>query len=154
MAARGNIKGMIGYLRANMDRGRVSCPLTNALVYFFIRSGELESAEKVVTEAMGKGDGSAGALALLAYIAQGREEWENAETLYRRAIDLEPSLAPTLGVNIAGMLIQGTPGSMRPQGLLEAALESGSGPSRSAVHLNLAMLELERATTPGPGSTP
>jgi hypothetical protein len=75
-----------------MDPRRVSCPLTNALVYFYIRSGDLDAAEKIVTEAMGRGDGSGGAVAQLAYIAQVREEWENAENLYRRAMELEPSL--------------------------------------------------------------
>ena len=140
MAARGRILEMTEYLRANMDPRRVSCPLTNALVYFYIRSGDLDAAEKIVTEAMGRGDGSGGAVAQLAYIAQGREEWENAENLYRRAMELEPSLAATLGMNVAGMLIQRNTRLDEAEKLLEKALESREGPSRSAVHLNLSML--------------
>jgi len=146
MAARGNITGMIGYLRANMDKGRVSCPLTNALVYFYIRSGDLDSAERIVTDAMGMGDSSGGALAQLAYIAQGRNEWENAEKLYRKAMEAEPALAPTLGMNIAGSLIQRNTRLDEAEDLLNRALESGNGPSRSSVHLNLAMLNTLRGS--------
>lgn len=140
MAARGNIRGMTEYLRANMDGSRVSCPLTNALVYFFIRAGDLDSAEKIVTEAMGRGDGSGGAVAQLAYIAQGRGESENAEKLYERAMELEPSLAPTLRMNIAGMLVQRNTRLDEAERLLQDALEAHGGPSKSSVHLNLAML--------------
>ncbi|MFO7625807.1 MAG: hypothetical protein R6V62_00950 [Candidatus Fermentibacteraceae bacterium] len=146
MAARGNITAMTGYLRANMDRGRVSCPLTNALVYFYIRSGDLDSAEKIVTDAMGRGDSSGGALAQLAYIAQGRSEWENAEKLYRKAMEAEPSLAPTLGMNIAGSLIQRNTRLDEAEDLLNQALDSENGPSRSSVHLNLAMLNSLRGS--------
>lgn len=140
MAARGRIQEMISYLRANMDKSRVSCPLTNALVYFFIRAGDLDSAEKIVTEAMGRGDSSGGAVAQMAYIAQGRGEWENAEKLYLRAMELEPSLAPALRMNVAGMLIQGNVRLGEAETLLQEALEAPGGPSKSSVHLNLAML--------------
>lgn len=146
MAARGNITGMTRYLRANMDRGKVSCPLTNALVYFYIRSGDLDSAERIVTDAMGRGDNSGGALAQLAYIAQGRNEWDNAEKLYRKAMEAEPTLAPTLGMNIAGSLIHRNTRLDEAEELLERALESENGPSRSAVHLNLAMLHSLRGS--------
>lgn len=141
MAARGDITGMTGYLRANMDKARVSCPLTNALVYFYIRSGDLDSAERIVTDAIGRGDSSGGALAQLAYIAQGRNEWDNAEKLYRKAMETEPSLAPALGMNIAGSLIQRNTRLDEAEDLLNRALESEHGPSRSSVHLNLAMLD-------------
>lgn len=146
MAARGDIKGMTGYLGANMDRGRVSCPLTNALVYFYIRSGDLDSAERIVTDAIGRGDDSGGALAQLAYIAQGRNEWDNAEKLYRKAMEIEPSLAPSLGMNIAGSLIQRNTRLDEAEELLNGALESVNGPSRSSVHLNLAMLNSLRGS--------
>ncbi len=140
MAAQGRIREMTEYLRANMDPRRVSCPLTNALIFFYIRSGDLDAAEKIVTGAMGRGDDSGGALAQLAYIAQGRKDWDNAEKLYRRAMELEPSLEATLGMNVAGMLIQRNVRLEEAEKLLEAALDSRDGPSRSAVHLNLSML--------------
>lgn len=140
MAARGRITEMTGYLTANMDKSRVSCPLTNALIYFHIRSGNLDSAEKIVLDAIGKGDKSGGAVAQLAYIAQGRNDWENAESLYGKAIDLEPSLSPTLRMNIAGLLIQQNIRLDEAEAILTEALESCGGPSKSAVHLNLAML--------------
>lgn len=144
MASAGKVTEMIEYLTANMDRGRVSCPLTNALIYFHIRSGDHDSAEKIVLDAMGKGDGSGGAVAQLAYIAQAREDWENAENLYRRAMELEPALAPSLRMNIAGLLIQRKTRLDEAESLLEEALDAQGGPSRNAVHLNLGMLQTLR----------
>ncbi len=144
MASSGDTEGMVRFLRRNMRRSSVSDPLTNALVYFLIRAGRLEEAGEVVREAMERGDDSGMALAQLGYVKGGGGDREGAEELYRKAMEKDPSLAPTMRVNIAGMLIESGERLEEAEELLESALEEREGVSRAGVHINLAMLHLKR----------
>ncbi len=144
LAASGKTDEMIVYLNRNMNSKRVSDPLTNALIYFHIRSGNYDDAETVITCAMGKGDNSGMALAQLGYVAGGRKEFDKAEEHYRNAIERDESLKPTMYINIAGMLIELDSRLDEAEDLLKQALELREGPSRSGIHMNLAMLYLKK----------
>lgn len=144
MAAAGKVEEMISYLQANRDRKKVTCPLTNALIFYFIRSGQTDRAEKVVMEAVGAGDDSGTAMAQMAYIAQQRGDSDDAEKFYRQAMDKEPKLAGTMKVNLAGLLIEGGDRLEEAETLLEEALEQREGSGKSGVYLNLAMLHMKR----------
>lgn len=144
MAAEGRVNDMISYLESNRNRKSVSCPLTNALVFYFIRSGEVDRAEKVVMEAVGAGDGSGTAFAQMAYIAQQRGNNENAEKFYRQAMVKDEKLAGTMKVNLAGLLINMDNRLDEAEKLLEEALEEREGAGKSGVYLNLAMLHMKR----------
>lgn len=144
LAAKGQIQKMIRYLERNMDRSSVSDPLTNALVFFHIRSGQLDRAEELVMDAMERGDGSGRAVAQLGYIAAGRDRREEAEQYYRRALKLDPELGSTVNVNLAAMLIEDGRDLEEAEKLLNQALELREGSSRSGVHINLALLYMKR----------
>lgn len=144
MAAAGRIEEMISYLEANRDRKRVTCPLTNALVFYFIRSGDADRAEKVVMEAVGAGDDSGTAMAQMAYIAQQRGDSGDAEKFYRQAIATDEKLAGTMKVNLAGLLITMGERLEEAEGLLEEALEQREGSGKSGVYLNMAMLHMKK----------
>ncbi len=144
MAAAGKVDEMIAYLEANRDRKTVSCPLTNALVFYFIRSGDADRAEKVVVEAMGEGDASGTAMAQMAYIAQQRGNNTDAERFYRRAIETDEKLAGTMKVNLAGLLINMNERLDEAEKLLEEALEQRDGAGKSGVYLNMAMLHMNK----------
>ena len=144
MAAAGKIDEMIAYLEANRDRKKVSCPLTNALIFYFIRSGDADRAEKIVMEAMGAGDDSGTAMAQMAYIAQQRGDNADAEKFYRQAIVKDDKLAGTMKVNLAGLLINMNERLDEAETLLEEALEQREGSGKSGVYLNMAMLHMKR----------
>lgn len=144
MAAAGKIEEMISYLETNRDKKKVSCPLTNALIYYFIRSGDVDRAEKTVMEAVGAGDNSATAMAQMAYIAQQRGDNGNAEKFYRQAIALDEKLAGSMKVNLAGLLINMNEKLEEAEELLEEALEQREGSGKSGIYLNLAMLHMKR----------
>lgn len=144
MAAADRVDDMVRFLDRNRSRRSVVDPLSNALVYFLIRAGRLDEAEKVVTEAIEKGDRSGTALGQLGFIAAGRGDHAGAEELYRRAMERDPALKPTLSVNLAGMMIERRERLDEAEALLEQALEGREGSSRSGVHLNLSMLEMAR----------
>jgi len=144
MAARGEIEKMISYLERNMDRRSVSDPLTNALVFFHIRSGQLERAEELVMDAMERGDGSGRALAQLGYIAAGRDSREEAEQYYRQAVEKDPELRSTVNVNLAAMLIEDGRNLDAAEDLLNEALDLREGSAKSGVHINLALLSMKR----------
>jgi len=144
MAAAGRVDDMIAYLEANRDRKKVSCPLTNALIFYFIRSGDTDRAEKVVMDAVGEGDGSATAMAQMAYIAQQRGNHDDAEKFYRQAISMDEKLAATMKVNLAGLLITTEKNLEEAETLLEEALEQREGAGKSGVYLNLAMLHMKK----------
>ncbi len=144
MAAEGNVQGMIDYLEINRNKKSVACPLTNALVFYFIRSGETEKAEKIVLEAMNAGDKSGTALAQMAYIAQQKGQNEDAEKYYREAMAADPKLEGTMKVNLAGLLINMDERLDEAEALLEEALEQREGAGKSGVYLNLAMLHMKR----------
>ncbi len=144
MAAEGRVDDMISYLEKNRNRKKVSCPLTNALVFYFIRSGDVDRAEKTVMEAVGAGDSSGTAFAQMAYIAQQRGDNQNAEKFYRNAMIKDEKLAGTMKVNLAGLLINMDERLDEAETLLEEALEEREGAGKSGVYLNLAMLHMKR----------
>lgn len=144
MAAEGNVQDMIDYLEVNRNKKSVTCPLTNALVFYFIRSGETEKAEKIVTEAMDAGDDSGTAMAQMAYIAQQKGQNERAEKLYRQAMEHDPKMEGTMKVNLAGLFINMDDRLDEAEALLEEALEQRQGAGKSGVYLNLAMLHMKR----------
>ncbi|MBN1434346.1 hypothetical protein JW921_06255 [Candidatus Fermentibacterales bacterium] len=143
-AAAGRIGRMIGLLERNRDRGSVSDPLTNALIFFNIRAGQLERARELVEEAMARGDASAAAEAQLGFIAGAGGDSGAAEGHYRKALSMDPELRGTLNVNLAALLIERGEKLDEAEALLREALESRTGPARSGVHLNLALLHLAR----------
>lgn len=144
LAASGRTDLMLDYLRRNINKKDVSDPVTNALIYFYIKSGQFQEAESVIRTAMDKGGESAMALAQLGYVAGGRKDPEAAEGYYRRALALDESLRPTMNMNIAGMLIESGQRLEEAEKLLEEALELREGSARSGIHANLAMLYLKR----------
>lgn len=147
LAASGRVEDMIRLLQRNRDRKSVKDPLTNALVYFLIRAGRFDEAEDAVAEAVQKGDSSGTALGQLGLIESGRGNAPQAEDYYRKALEREPELAGSLGVNLAGLLIEkrGEPALDEAGKLLQAALEIRAGASRSGVHINLSLLGLARS---------
>lgn len=145
LASAGRIDEMLALLRRNMNPASVADPLTNALVYYFIRSGDFSEAEKAVLEAMNRGDRSGMAVAQLAYIAAGRGDPQEAESLYRTAMEKDPPLRRTLLVNLAALLMeQGGDRLDEAEELLEQALELREGAARGGVHVNLALLHLKK----------
>ena len=144
MASEGNVQGMIDYLETNRNRKSVACPLTNALVFYFIRSGESDKAEKIVVAAMDAGDESGTAMAQMAYIAQQKGQNDSAEKYYRKAMELDPKLEGTMKVNLAGLFINMDQRLDEAEELLEEALEQREGAGKSGVYLNLAMLHMKR----------
>jgi len=144
MAASGKVEEMKAYLESNRDRSRVTCPLTNALIYYFIRSGDTDRAEKIVMEAMGAGDDSGTAMAQMAYISQQRGDYSDAEKFYRQAIARDEKLAGTMKVNLAGLLINMDQRLDEAEEMLEEALEQREGAGKSGVFLNMAMLHMKR----------
>jgi tetratricopeptide (TPR) repeat protein len=147
LAASGRIEDMIRLLQRNRDRKSVKDPLTNALVYFLIRAGRFAEAEDAVAEAVQKGDSSGTALGQLGLIESGRGNAAQAEQYYRKALEKEPELAGSLGVNLAGLLIEkrDEAGLDEAGRLLQEALEIRTGASRSGVHINLSLLGLARS---------
>jgi len=143
LATRGRTDEMLKYLENNMDRRNVSDPVTNALVYYRIKSGDFDGAEAVIQEAIDRGDHSGMALAQLGYVAGGRKDFQRAEEYYRQALALDPSLKPTMNMNLAGMLIQQGTRLEEAEELLKEALELREGSARSGIHTNLAMLYLK-----------
>lgn len=144
LAASGKTDEMLAYLRRNMNRKDVSDPLTNALVYYYIKSGQFDLAESVINEAIERGDTSALALAQLGYVAGGRKDPEKAEAYYRTALSMDGSLRPTMNVNIAALLIESGERLEEAEKLLLEALELSDDASRkSGVHTNLAFLYLK-----------
>ncbi len=144
MAAEGKVQDMIDYLEVNRNRKSVACPLTNALVFYFLRSGETDKAEKIVLNAVGAGDESGTAYAQLAYISQQKGQNENAEKFYKQAIEKDPKLEGTMKVNLAGLFINMDERLDEAESLLEEALEMREGAGKSGVYLNLAMLHMKR----------
>lgn len=144
MAAAGNVQEMIDYLEVNRNKNSVSCPLTNALVFYFIRSGATEKAEKIVQSAVDAGDDSGTAMAQMAYIAQQKGQNETAEKFYREAMERDSKLEGTMKVNLAGLLINMDQRLDEAEALLEEALEQRDGAGKSGVYLNLAMLHMKR----------
>ena len=144
IAAGGKTDDMIEFLKRNMNRKSVSDPLTNALVYFYIKAGLYDEAESIILGAIEKGDDSAMALAQLGYVAGGRKEHGKAEELYRKALSHDDSLKPTMNMNIAGMLIELGERLDEAEELLLEALELRDGSARSGIHINLAMLYLKK----------
>lgn len=144
MASSGDVDGMLRYLDRNMRKKDVSDPLTNAFIYFHIRSGNYEEAEKAIREAIRLGDGSGMALAQLGYVAGGRRDRELAEDMYRKAMEKDPSLRGTMLMNISGMLVESGERLDEAEEMLREALELREGSARSGVHLNLAYLHLKR----------
>jgi tetratricopeptide (TPR) repeat protein len=144
LAALGKVKEMIDYLEVNRNKKNVSCPLTNALIFYFIRSGEIDRAEKLVIDAMGAGDQSGIAIAQMGYIAQIRGDNDNAEKFYRQAMLKEPKLEGTMKVNLAGLFINMNEKLDEAEVLLEEALDQREGAGKSGVYLNLAMLHMQR----------
>lgn len=144
MASEGKIQDMIDYLEVNRSKKSVACPLTNALVFYFIRSGDSEKAEKIVLDAIGSGDDSGTALAQMAYISQQKGENETAEKFYLDAMKKDPKLEGTMKVNLAGLFINMNDRLEEAESLLEEALEQREGAGKSGVYLNLAMLYMKR----------
>ncbi|MEN8208238.1 MAG: tetratricopeptide repeat protein [Candidatus Fermentibacteria bacterium] len=144
IAAAGKTDNMIEFLKRNMNKKSVSDPLTNALIYFYIKSGQYDEAESIILQAVEKGDDSAMALAQLGYVAGGRKDHKKAEELYREALKRDDSLKPTMNMNIAGMLIELGERLDEAEELLTEALELREGSARSGIHVNLAMLYLKR----------
>ena len=144
MAAEGKIQEMIDYLEVNREKKSVACPLTNALVFYFIRSGDTDRAEKVVLDAIGAGDDSGTAMAQMAYISQQKGQNENAEKFYRQAMEKDPNLEGTMKVNLAGLFINMDQRLDEAQELLDEALEQREGAGKSGVYLNIAMLQMKR----------
>jgi Tfp pilus assembly protein PilF len=143
LASSGRIGDMTGLLQRNRDRSSVSDPLTNALVYFLLRSGRHDEAEKVVVEAIEKGDKSGAAVAQLGFAAAGRGDRKSAEELYRKALDKEPSLGRTVNVNLAALMMED--GRLdEAESVLVEALEMREGASRSGVHSSLSILYLKK----------
>ena len=145
MAARGDIEGMIGYLGRNRNRSSVSCPLSNALIYFLIRAGRFDEAEALILEAIEKGDSSGTAIAQLGFVSGGRGESRSAEEFYRRAIEKDESLKPSLNSNIAALLIESGERLDEAEALLREALDGREGVARSGIHVNLALLHMKRS---------
>jgi len=144
MAAEGKVQEMIDYLEVNRNKRSVSCPLSNALIYYFIRSGETDRAEKLVMDAVGAGDSSGTAIAQMGYIAQVREDNTNAEMFYRQAMVKDPKLESTMKVNLAALFINMNEKLDEAEVLLEEALDQREGSGKSGVYLNLAMLHMQR----------
>ena len=144
LAAAGRIDSMLRLLERNRDRSTVKDPLSNALVYFHIRSGRFDEAEKIVLEAMERGDRSGMAIAQLGYSAAGRGDRKAAEELYRKAIEKDPALKKTLNVNIAASMIEAGERLDEAEALLREALELRDGEARGGVHINMALLHLRR----------
>lgn len=144
MAASGDVEGMLRYLERNMKRKDVSNPLTNAFIYFHIRSGNLDAAAAAIEEAVRLGDRSGMALAQLGYVAGGRGDRKLAEEKYREAMERDPSLRGTMLVNISGMLVETGERLDEAEAMLREALELREGSARSGVHINLAMLHLKK----------
>jgi Tfp pilus assembly protein PilF len=144
MASSGNVEGMLRYLSRNMRRKSVSDPLTNAFIYFHIRSGNFDEAARAIEEAISLGDRSGMALAQLGYVAGGRGDRKQAEENYREAMERDPSLRGTMLVNISGMLIESGERLDEAEVMLREALELREGSARSGVHMNLALLHLKR----------
>jgi tetratricopeptide (TPR) repeat protein len=144
MAARGDIEGMIEYLDRNRNRKSVSCPLSNALIYFLIRAGRFDRAEVLILEAIEKGDSSGTAIAQLGFVAGGRGESGAAEEFYRRAIERDESLKSSLNSNIAALLIESGERLDEARTLLREALDGREGIARSGIHVNLALLHMKR----------
>lgn len=144
LAAAGKTDDMLDFLKRNMKKKDVSDPLTNALVYFYIKAGQYDEAESIINQAIEKGDGSAMALAQLGYVAGGRKDHKKAEELYREALSRDDSLKPTMNMNIAGMLIEQGERLDEAEELLTEALELRDGSARSGIHANLAMLYLKK----------
>jgi tetratricopeptide (TPR) repeat protein len=143
LASTGRIDRMIALLQRNRRRSSVRDPLTNALVFFYIRSAMFDEAEKVVLEAMEKGDRSGTAIAQLGFSAAGRGDRKAAESLYRKAMERDPDLRKTLTVNIAGLLIETGERLDEAESLLMEALDLREGEARGGVHINLALLYLK-----------
>ena len=144
MAAEGKVQEMIAFLEANRDKKSVVCPLTNALVFYFIRSGDSEKAEEIVTFAIKSGDTSGTALAQMAYISQEKGENTVAEKYYKEAMEKDSKLEGTMKVNLAALYINMNSRLDEAEALLEEALEKREGAGRSGVYLNLAMLQMKR----------
>jgi len=144
LAAVGRTDDMIDFLRRNMNRKNVSDPLTNALVYYYIKAGQYDEAEFIIDQAIEKGDDSAMALAQLGYVSGGRKDHRKAEEYYREALLRDVSLKPTMNMNIAGMLIELGERLDEAEELLKEALELRDGSTRSGIHTNLAMLYLKK----------
>jgi pentatricopeptide repeat protein len=144
LASAGKIDAMIDLLDRNRKRSSVADPLTNALIYFYIRSGRFDEAEKVVLEAMEKGDRSGMAIAQLGFSAAGRGDPKAAEDLYRKALEKDSGLRKSLNVNIAGLLIESGQRLDEAERLLEEALELREGEAKGGVHINLALLHMKR----------
>ncbi len=144
MASQGDVQGMIDFLEVNRDKKSVSCPLTNALVFYFIRSGETDKAEKIVVDAINVGDTSGTAQAQMAYISQQKGQNKEAEAYYRKAMELDSGLEGTMKVNLAGLFINMNERLDEAEALLEEALEQRDGAGKSGVYLNLAMLHMKR----------
>ncbi len=144
MAADGKVKEMIDFLEANRDKKSVICPLTNALVFYFIRSGDTAKAEEVVTSAIDAGDDSGTALAQMAYISQEKGENDVAEKYYKEAMKKDSKLEGTMKVNLAALYINMNSRLDEAETLLEEALEQREGAGRSGVYLNLAMLQMKK----------
>jgi len=143
LAAVGKTDDMIDFLKRNLNKKDVSDPLTNALVYFYIKAGNFDEAELIINQAIEKGDDSAMALAQLGYVAGGRKDHGKAEEYYREALNRDDSLKPTLNMNIAGLLIDLGERLDEAENLLKEALELRDGSARSGIHANLAMLYLK-----------
>jgi Tfp pilus assembly protein PilF len=144
MASSGDVEGMLRYLSRNMRRKSVSDPLTNAFIYFHIRSGNYDEAARAIEEAIRLGDHSGMALAQLGYVAGGRGDRKQAEKNYREAMERDPSLRGTMLVNISGMLIESGERLDEAAVMLREALELREGSAKSGVHMNLALLHLKR----------
>ncbi len=144
LAAGGKTEDMIEFLKRNMNKKSVSDPLSNALIYFFIKAGKYDEAEQLILQAIEKGDSSAMALAQLGYVAGGRANHKEAEEYYRQALELDETLKPTMNMNIAGMLIELGERLDEAEELLKEALELRDGSARSGIHINLAMLYLKK----------
>jgi Tfp pilus assembly protein PilF len=143
LAAMGRTEEMLTYLKRNMNRRDVSDPITNALVYFYIKSGQFDPAESIILKAIEKGDSSAMAIAQLGYVAGGRKDTAGAEEYYRKALAMDESLRPTMNINIAGLLIESGDRLEEAEELLMEALELREGTARSGIHTNLALLYLK-----------
>jgi Tfp pilus assembly protein PilF len=144
MASSGDVEGMLKYLRRNMKKSDVSDPLTNALIYFHIRSGNLDEAAGAIEEAIRLGDTSGMALAQMGYVAGGRGDRKQAELNYREAMERDPSLRGTMLVNISGMLVESGERLDEAEGMLREALDLREGSARSGIYMNLALLHLRR----------